>query len=161
MGALVVSSIFVVPDEAKVLSVFTLLFGKDAKVRTSEARPGDEALCAVYQSHDNSPLGAVLCGPAFGAFAGSAMSMITENGAAHAAASGDPSDAIIDNLYEVMNVFSYLFTDDSTPSLRLGSPHQTAKERSDDVRALLGAADGPSFTVEIPHYGSGVLRLMR
>ena len=160
-GASIVSRGFLVPDEAKLLSVVTMLFGEDAKVKATEINPDDEALCAVYVSDDESPVAAVLCDPAFGAFAGSALSMIPAGGAADAAARGELSDAMVDNLYEVMNICSNLFMDDSTPHLRLGLLHKKAGERSDDVCALLGQAEGPSFEVQIPRYGSGLLRLMR
>lgn len=159
-GVVIVSNCFPAPDETKLLNVVTKLFGSDASVKASAAHPSDEALCAVYLSDDDAPVAAVLCDPAFGAYAGSALSMITARGAADAAASGDLSDAMVDNLYEVMQICSILFTDDAAPRLRLGPLHKRRAERTDEVNALLGVADGPSFTIQIPHYGSGVLRLV-
>ncbi len=154
------SSSFLVPNQSNVLAVVTMLFGDDAKVQPVDSAPSGEALCAVYLSDDDNPVAAVVCDAAFGAFAGSALSMIPTGGAEDAAKSGELSDAMVDNLYEVMNICSNLFMDDSTPHLRLGPLHKKVGEVSEDVQTLLGKAEGPSFQVDIPRYGSGVLRLM-
>ena len=153
------SSDFLVPSQSEVLALVMTLFGGDTKVRHANVDISRDGLCAVYLSDDDSPVAAVVCDTAFGAFAGSALSMIPAGGAEAAARRGELSDAMVDNLYEVMGTCSNLFMDDSTPHLRLGPVHQNVNDVSGDVQALLGRADGPSFQVDIPRYGSGVLRL--
>jgi len=69
--------------------------------------------------------------------------------------------AMLDNLYEVMNILSTLLMNEHTPHLKLATLYPDIGKLPADAKALLSAIKGRAdFSVNVPRYGVGNLALL-
>jgi hypothetical protein len=89
--------------------------------------------------------------------AGSALSMVPPGTAKAAADSGDPSEAMLENFHEILNVAASLIIDAGSEHVRLDGI-APANELDEETAAM--AATGASradYTVDIDNYGKASL----
>jgi hypothetical protein len=151
---------FLVPTDATVREKLKFLYGNDLEVHGADAPDASEAICALYVRPDGNPGAVALCDIDFGAYAGASLSMLPVDVAKEAAATGDLPKVVMDNLHEIMNICVNLLMGDETPHLKLETVFRTVAELPEPALGLVQGADGPSFKVDIPRYGSGVLRML-
>jgi len=149
--------------EKDVLDILSMLYGKDVTLDSSEpvSVENSNAVIAVYINDENKPSTACVCSYNFAAFAGSALTMIPVGGAEDAAESGDFSEMMMSNLYEVMNILSRIFMTDSSPHVKLGVVYKSLDDVPDDIKAMLGISEERTdFDVSIPNYGNGTISFL-
>ncbi|MER2581337.1 MAG: hypothetical protein ABTR20_01275, partial [Candidatus Competibacter sp.] len=68
---------------------------------------------------------------------------------------------MLDNLYEVMNIFSTLLMNEHTPHLKLATLYPDPGKLPADAKALLSAVKGRiDFNINVPKYGAGAVSLL-
>ncbi len=124
-----------------------------AALATADA---DKTLMAVFIDDDDAPVAYCACDHAFAAYAGASLTMIPKGVAEEAAANGDFSKPVLDNVSEIMNICSRLFMNNRTPHLRLDrtypSPGEVPAEQKCDAGSMAARSD---YEVTIPNYGQG------
>ena len=155
--------IYPVPEEKNIHDTLAMLYGNDVTLDSCEATPieNEKNMIAVFINDDGEPSTACSCNYNFVAFAGSALTRIPVGGAEDAAESGDFSDMMLSNLYEVMNICSRMFMTDTSPHIKLDKVYKSFDEAPDDVRdAFKDVQERIDFDVEIPGYGNGAITFM-
>jgi hypothetical protein len=155
--------IYPVPDEKKIHDILTMLYGNDVTLDSCDATPieNDKNMLAVFIDDEGKPSTACACNYNFAAFAGAALTKIPVGGAEDAAESGDFSDMMLSNLYEVMNICSRMFMNDTSPHIKLDKVYKTFDEAPDNVRdAFQDTEERIDFDVSIPGYGNGAITFM-
>lgn len=151
---------FPVPDEKSAHDMLSMLYGDEVTLDACDAKPisPETNMLAVFIDDEGAPSTACACSYNFAAFAGAALTKIPVGGAEDAAESGDFSDMMISNIYEVMNICSRMFMNDTSPHLKLDKVYKSFDEAPDDVSNLFQGVDERSdFDVGIPNYGNGVI----
>lgn len=129
-----------------------MLFGDDTKAEVVNDA-GSHDFSGVYVNDDDEPVAVLTCDYAFAAFSSAALSMIPPAGAQDAAQKKQLSEIMAGNLYEVMNICSRWFMDDSSPHLRL--KEVLTGVIPDELQSALDG-DGKLFMdVTVPRYGTG------
>jgi hypothetical protein len=155
---------FCLPKAVDVQQMLGMLYSDGFSVKSGSAVSADlgsKSLVAVYVDDDNKPVTACVSDYPFTAFAGGALTRIPKGGAEDMASSGDFSEMILSNVYEIMNICSRLFMDSNTPHLRLDRSYSKPDLAPDDVRAMLSSTKARAdFEVTIPGYGNGKLSFL-
>jgi len=152
-----------VPEEKKIHDILVMLYGNDVTLDSCDSTPieSDKNMLAVFIDDEGVPSTACACNYNFVAFAGSALTRIPVGGAEDAAESGDFSEMMLSNLYEVMNICSRMFMTDTSPHVKLDKVYKTFDEAPDDVKNLFkDVEERIDFDVSIPGYGNGALTFM-
>lgn len=152
-----------VPDEKKIHDILAMLYGNDVTLDTcdSVSIANDKNMLAVFIDDEGTPSTACACNHNFVAFAGSALTKIPVGGAEDAAETGDFSEMMLSNLYEVMNICSRMFMTDTSPHVKLDKVYKTFDEAPDNVRDLFqDAEERIDFDVSIPGYGNGAVSFL-
>ena len=155
--------IYPVPEEKNIHDTLTMLYGNDVTLDTCDSTSieGDKNMIAVFINDEGEPSTACACNYNFVAFAGAALTKIPVGGAEDAAESGDFSDMMLSNLYEVMNICSRMFMTDTSPHIKLDKVYKTFDEAPEEVRsAFKDVEERIDFDVEIPGYGNGAISFM-
>lgn len=145
---------FRIPTATTVKDMLGMVFGEDTE--SSEGTPVDpaQAYVATFVNDDGALVAIGACDTSFGAYAGSALSLIPKPGAQDAIKEGSLPKPMVDNLYEVMNICSRLLMDERTPHLRLSRllpPGESAAEAA----ALAEGASAAHLKIDVPRYGAG------
>ncbi len=152
---------FIIPNNVEVEQMMGMLYEGGVSVAASDVlstESGSKIVVAVFVDDEDKPVSSCVCDYSFAAFAGAALTMIPKGGAEDAAESGEFSDTLRGNIYEVMNILTRLFMSPNTPHLRITKVFDSLSEAPDDVKAMLSAADeSVGYTVEVPNYGAGKL----
>ena len=152
---------FVVPSNNEVEQMISMLYEGDVEVAESSTlstEPGSKIVVAVFVDDDDNPVSSCVCDFSFAAYAGAALTMIPKGGAEDAAETGEFSETLRANIYEVMNILTRLFMNPNTPHLRITKVFDVLDDAPEDVQAMLSAADkSVGYTVSVPNYGSGEL----
>lgn len=155
------------PNARDLAETLTMLLSRDVAVHVAKAggTAADASLRfgALYRNPDGSLAALALTDAALGCGAGAALTLLPPRMAADCAARLDtagPDAAVVENLFEVMNVLSSRFA---------AGPHPVSLERLESKTAALGPeadllrkkpASRADFDVEIPGYGKGRLTLL-
>jgi len=153
---------FVMPDGSDVKGLLEMLFGRDVEVKPAAADElGRGRFTAFYEDDAGDPAAVVACDTPFAAFAGGALSLIPAGGAKDAAKSGELPEMMVANLHEVMNVFSRLLMDNTSPHLKLIDVYEDGGDLPAGATSILGGAEAQAagFDVSILDYGSGRVAL--
>ncbi|MEM1432543.1 MAG: hypothetical protein AAGG11_00635 [Pseudomonadota bacterium] len=142
---------FKVPTEEAVTGILQM-FVPDAEAKSG----GADSYAFVGEFVDDEGELVSVCYSDFAASAGlgSALSMIPPAAAEEMLSSGELTPIAQDNLYEVMNIFSTVFMDDSTPHLKLVRVSPFADFAGADA---LGDARTVELSVQLGGYGDGAL----
>ena len=157
------SAIHPVPTENQVHEILSMLYGDELVIDAGESAPvaNDGNMFAVYTNDEGEPSTACVCNYNFVAFAGSSLTRIPVGGAEDAAETGDFSEMMLSNLYEILNICSRVFMDNSSPHIRLDTVYKSLDDASDNVRTMFDSAEERvDFSVTIPGYGDGTIAFM-
>lgn len=148
----------VLPDDAQVGDLLKIMYGDDLAVESGSAIDPAQSYVAIYIDDADAPIAACFCDKAFAAYSSAALTMLPAGAAKEVADGGDMSQAMVDNLHEVMNICSRFFMNDRTPHLRLDTVSPPAADGRIDQ--LLGAGGRGDFKIAIPRYGEGTLAVL-
>jgi len=152
---------YIVPNHIEVEQMIGMLYDGGVKVVDSSAlatEDGSKIVIAVFVDDDDKPVSGCVCDFNFAAYAGAALTMIPKGGAADAAETGDFSDTMKGNVYEVMNILTRLFMSPNTPHLRITEVVYGYEDLTPAVKEMLSTADKKAgYTVNVPNYGAGEL----
>lgn len=112
----------------------------------------DASYVALFKDASDQVVAQCACDLSLAASVGCALSMIPPNTATDMAKSGQLTDMAVNNLYEVMNMFSSLFMDDASDHLKLTEVLPAA-----DAPALDGEPRVATFTLSGGKYSGGEL----
>ena len=155
------SSLYPVPDVAKVRSLLGMLFdGMEVKPGAKVDPAARGAQVAVFISDDGEPVAACACDVGFAAAAGSALSMLPPPVAKDAARSGELTDVMQGNLNEIMNICSRLVMSDTSPHLRLERVYPGATLPAGAVALLAAPAARADFEIGLSKYGPGLVSVV-
>lgn len=144
------------PDQAATHELLSVLFSDGFEVKKVTPATGDKpAYIAMFVREDQSPGAAGLCSKEFAAYASAALSMLPSGVAKDAAKSGQLTEMMAGNLYEIMNICSRLLFSDATPHLRLTAV--TSAAEAEGMAQLQNEASRVEFEISIPKYGVGRL----
>lgn len=152
-------STYAIPKKIEVQSMLGMLYeGLDVEDGSPiDTAANNKTIVGVFVDDENNPVTACVCDYSFAAYAGSALTKIPKAGAEEQAESGEFSQMIMGNLYEVMNICSRLFMNSETPHLRLEKTYMLADLPAEMADMLPKAANQAGFEVEVDGYGKGVL----
>jgi hypothetical protein len=143
------------PDADAVAKMLGNLLGRKVSVGAGDATDG--AWAGRYITHSDR-LAAVGVGDVqLVSMAGTALSMVPPGAAQAAADSGEPSEAMIENYHEILNVAASLIIDAGSEHVRLDgiAPANALDEETAAMAA--GGTTRRNFTVDIDGYGKGNL----
>jgi hypothetical protein len=155
---------YVLPNAAALVETLEMLFGGKGPItpgKRLDPKPGSGYPVANYINDTGKTVAAVYCDLEFAAYAGSALSMLPAAAAKEAIKKRQLEPAMLENLYEVMNILSTLLMNEHTPHLKLDALHPDPGKIPADAKGLLSKPAGRAdFTVNVPRYGSGNLALL-
>ena len=143
------------PDADAISKMLGSLLGRKVSVGAGDAPDGAWAGRYITRSETLAAVG--IGDVRLVSMAGSALSMVPPGAAQAAADSGDPSEAMLENFHEILNVAASLIIDAGSDHVRLDG---IAPADALDEEAAALAASGTTrrnFTVDIDGYGQGTL----
>ena len=152
------------PQPKQLRDLLADLLGRDVTLSPSAPfAPGPDTPASVALYVDDSlRIGALIaCDLAFSAYAGAALGLIPVADAATAIGDGKVTDAIGENLYEVLNIAASTFNVAGADHLRLHALHPAGPPLDPQVRiSTLTLGRREDLAVEIGGYGSGLLSVV-
>jgi len=150
-------ALFKMPDVGGLQESMTMILGEKAEIEKSDALRVDSAsFVAEYTNDSGEVVAYCLCDLPLAAGLGAALSMIPPAAAEDMVSEGSLTAIASDNLYEVMNILSALYMNDSTHHLRLDK----VVAANDAEIALAGSTQEVSYGVDTGKYGNGKLRFI-
>ena len=150
---------YVVPTTDATSQILEMLFGTPIEVQNAEAiSPGGTNYVTTFIDDQDQLVAACIADLPFVAYSGAALSMIPGDVANEIVAEGAPTEAMLGNFYEVMNICSKLFMSDSSAHLRLDKTY-SPDEGAGAIASLQASATTP-FGIQVPGYGSGALTFL-
>jgi len=158
-------SAYPLPTPEGATEMLSNLLGRKVTVSEGDAIAPDAAPMAMISSFtDDTGIIALacICDIGFVCNAGAALSMLPAGGAEDCVDSGEVSDTINENFYEVMNITSLLFNDQEAPRLILREMlPMPGSNLPDDLGALVASPAGQAnFKIKIAGYGEGGMSLL-
>lgn len=123
--------------------------------------PDTAASVAVYVDDQLRISALILCDLAFSAHAGAAIGLIPVGGAQAAIDDGKITDAIAENLYEVLNIAASMFNIPGADHLRLHALHPAGPPLDPQLRiSALTLGRREDLTIDIAGYGAGAVSVV-
>ncbi len=145
---------YLLPDAARLSEIVPMLFSEGCDVAEAAGLSEEEKqYVAVYLDDDDDLAALCYCDTGFAFGAGGALSMLPVDLVNEEKQSGELTEMMYGNLYEVMNILSSQFMDETTSHLRLAELKKA--EDLDDVAN--GNVNTATFDVHIKGYGHGKL----
>lgn len=135
----------------------------DLKVEESgtPAENDANAIYGTYIDDDDVPVSLAVIDRGFAAHLGAALTLIPPGTASDAAATGDFSKEIMDNVREVLNILSRILMDGTSPHLRFAEVRMTRGDLTGPEQAVMdGIAARLDMRMEVPGYGGGLCSLV-
>lgn len=155
---------FILPKAADVSKTLIMLFGGNVPATPGKpvnSKAGSNNLIASYVDDNGKVVAAFVCDIPLAANAGCALSMMPAAAAKEAIKTKKLEQAMLDNLYEVVNILSTLLMNDKTPHLKISALYPDISKLPTEVREMLNAAKGHAdFTINVPRYGNGCMSLL-
>ena len=152
------------PNTKEVRDLLNDLLGRDVEVQVSDAwapQPLDMAACAEFVDDQLRLRSVAMLDLPLAVFIGASIGLIPAGGAKDMVAERDPSQMVLDNLYEVLNVLTSVFNTGDNPHVKITTMHGPGTafpgDVSDVVRRLVGRLD---LVIDIDGYGKGRLALV-
>ncbi len=144
------------PTSASIQGLLEVIFGDGVVATPCEDTFGAQHYLASYVDPDSTLVALSACDEHFVVYSSAALSMVPAAVANEAAASGDITDTMQANFYEVMNICSKLMLEDGGPHLRLDQVTKPG-DGTDKIAALKESATLLGFQIQVPGYGDGKL----
>lgn len=152
------------PQPKQLRDLLADLLGRDVTLSPSAPfAPGPDtpASVALYVDDSLRISALIACDLAFSAYAGAAIGLIPVGDAAAAIGDGKVTDAISENLYEVLNIAASTFNVAGADHLRLHALHPAGPPLDPQVRiSTLTLGRREDLAVDIAGYGSGLLSVV-
>lgn len=145
---------FVIPTAESVKNMLEMLFGDGLSVSQNGSEPPAQSHVATYIDDEDGLVAVCACDSDFVGFSGAALTMVPAGVAREMVASGDFSEMVQSNFYEVMNICSRLLMSEHSPHLRLDKT-LPPDEASTALAELAECDRVAGFDVDIPRYGKG------
>ena len=145
----------ILPKLEEIHSAAKMLYGEDTQVNTTETlSDGEIAYVGLLLDDQDVPVAGIACDVSCAVYLGSALSMIPKGGADDAIDSGEPSEMMLSNLNEFMNICSRWFMDANSPHVRLDKTYAVT-DLGESARTVLTSEDTLALTLSLPNYGQG------
>ncbi len=150
------SSRYVMPTADSISELLEMIFGEGVTVTDQENVESQGESTSTFIDGSDEVVALCTCDRAFICFSGAALSMIPADVAKEMVTSGDLTEVISGNFYEVMNICSKLMMSDSSDHLRLAEvlPFDAAQSH---VEAMSDSASRVTYNVAVPGYGDGLI----
>lgn len=148
-------SSFKTPTHAGTTEMLGMIFGEDIEVFDGTPVDPTSSYVATFVDDEGKLVAVGACDTEFGAFAGSALSLIPKAGAMDAVKEGVLSQPMRDNLYEVMNICTRLLMDEKTPHLKLDRLLAPGEGTEEDLARVGASGNAAHMKVDVPRYGMG------
>ncbi|WGY01184.1 hypothetical protein QI633_21925 [Nocardioides sp. QY071] len=152
------------PQPKQLRDLLADLLGRDVTLTPSAPfAPGPDtpASVALYVDDSLRISALIACDLAFSAYAGAALGLIPVGDATAAVGDGKVTDAISENLYEVLNIAASTFNVAGADHLRLHALHPAGPPLDPQVRiSTLTLGRREDLAVDIAGYGAGLLSVV-
>lgn len=149
---------FKLPSEESVISLFSMLFGKDVESKECDSLDTKKTTATgVYTDNDGKVQAICVFDLELSAFSSAALSMINADVAQDVIKDNELSESFQENLYEVFNVSVGLFNNTgSSEGIRLHEMHISPPELPKPVELFIEKGTKKiGYEIDIPVYGSG------
>jgi len=127
------------------------------KVSVSFGSAGDVAWVGRYITRADELAAVGVADVSMVALAGSALSMVPAGAAQNAVSSGDPTELMVENFHEILNVAASLIIDAGSEHVRLDRISPAAELDEETTTLTKSGATRKDFVVDIDGYGKGTL----
>ncbi|TQK69572.1 hypothetical protein [Nocardioides sp. SLBN-35] len=152
------------PQPKQLRDLLADLLGRDVTLTPSAPfAPGPDtpASVALYVDDSLRISALIACDLAFSAYAGAALGLIPVGDATAAVGDGKVTDAISENLYEVLNIAASTFNVAGADHLRLHALHPAGPPLDPQVRiSTMTLGRREDLAVDIAGYGAGLLSVV-
>jgi len=146
------------PDENDIKNTLGMILGEEVGFEEQDLFSNDEAsYVALYQNSEASNVALCYCDWPLAAGLGAALSMISPDVAEEMAADRKLTASAEANLYEVMNIISSLYMNDTTKHLKLTEVLPTS---SNGIPKLDGEVLTLGYELSIGKYGKGSIAFL-
>lgn len=145
---------FVTPSVQSVQKILAMMYGEDTSVTLRDDTGIDDCHVATYVDDDGGLVAVCACDPQFVGYSGAALTMLPAGVVQDMIDSGQFSETVLENFYEVMNICSRVLMSESSPHLRLKDTLAPAAG-ADAAGGVEGDTATVGFDVSIPRYGAG------
>lgn len=152
------------PTTHSLSKVLTTLL--DRKVVASAAKvplkpdPKSPVFAAVYVGKEGKPIALCLTDLAFAIRMGAALSMLPAGAATESIQKSAPSESMMENYAEVMNVISFALSGDGEERVVLRGQPAKVETLAADARSAVAKAKRAEFDVDIQGYGVGKIAVL-
>ncbi len=148
----------VIPAPSDVSQMLAMLYGDGLSVSKASAPDLAGSFAGVYINPEGETIAICLADKPGAAYMSAALSLVPPHQAETAASSGNLSEMMVGNLYEVMNILTRLVMDDESMHLKLDKV--LPADEIDSLAALTESGSRCDFSVSVPKYGDGVLSFL-
>lgn len=150
-------SAYKLPNPSELNQSLEMILGEPAKIAECDALGANSAShAAEFRNRQDEVVAYCLCDLPLAAGLGAALSMVPPGAAEDMIEEGALTEMATANLYEVMNIFSALYMDDSTSHLKLCS----VDAANDTDVSLEGETHEITFNLDTGRYGKGKVRFI-
>ena len=150
-------SAYKLPNPGELNESLEMILGESAKIAECDALGANSAShAAEFKNRQDEVVAYCLCDLPIAAGLGAALSMVPPGAAEDMVEEGTLTEMAAANLYEVMNIFSALYMDDSTAHLKLTA---VAAANDTDV-SLEGETHEITYNLDAGRYGQGKVRFI-
>ncbi|KRA31158.1 MULTISPECIES: hypothetical protein [unclassified Nocardioides] len=152
------------PQPKQLRDLLADLLGRDVTLSPATPfapAPDTAASIAVYVDDQLRISALILCDLTFSAHAGAAIGLIPVGGAQAAIDDGKITDAMSENLYEVLNIAASMFNVAGAEHLRLHALHPAGPPLDPQLRiSALTLGRREDLTIDIAGYGAGAVSVV-
>ncbi len=150
-------SAYKLPSPTELNESLEMILGESAKIAEGAALATNSAShAAEFVNRQDEVVAYCLCDLPLAAGLGAALSMVPPGAAEDMVSDGSLTEMATANLYEVMNIFSALYMDDSTGHLKL----TVVNAANDTTMTLEGDTQEVTFDLDTGRYGKGKVRFI-
>ncbi|WP_375493199.1 hypothetical protein [uncultured Jatrophihabitans sp.] len=152
------------PSAKEVRDLLNDLLGRDVEIQASDAwapLPSDVPAAAEFVDDHLQLQVVVVLDLALATYIGACIGLIPAGGAQDMVAEKSPSEMVMSNCYEVLNILTSVFNKPDNPHVRITNFHRPGAALPADVAQIAGRPAGRlDLAVDISGYGKGRLGLV-
>ena len=158
-------SVTPLPTAKEICDLFEMLLGRTVEVSPDYEilKPDEEFGCCVAFFNDamDQTLAACIMDLDLCAYAGAALQLIPQAGAQDEINNGTLGDNYIENVYEILNVFSSLLNKDDAPHVSIGLMYTPGEELPpNEYKMVTSYVERRDSILDIEGYGKGRFGVM-
>lgn len=153
------------PSAKRIRDLFEMLLGRTVEVSPDYEilKPDEEFGCCVAFFNDamNNVCAACIMDLDLCAYAGAALQLIPAAGAQDEINNGTLADSYIENVYEILNIFSGLLNKDDAPHVTIGLMYTPGEELpGNEYKMVTSYVERRDSILDIEGYGKGRFGVM-